>query len=213
MSRRRERAWRAGWVLAGAAVLAWLLPEAAHAVASRIGFPGPGGDTGRARGEPEALVVLGCPTYPDGRLHPLQRWRVEIAARTMSPAVRVVVCTGRTAATGGGEARPMAAHARRLGIPAERIVCEERAETTWENLANSRPLIDDCPRWRIVSDPLHAMRARLYLARQDPDAVARLAPARDYVFGERWRWKAGTFAYELGAWWRSFAHLRKVSGR
>lgn len=191
-------------VTTGLAIAAGILlaPEMAHMVASRLGY----GASSSDRHGSEAIVVLGCPTNPDGTLHPLQRWRVEIAKRTLNPQVRVVVFTGRTGSTGRTEAASMAEHARALGVPDELIVLEERAESTWENLAFSEPIINEHDVLRLVSDPLHAFRARLYLTQQNPSLAARLAPAKDYRFLEKPRWKLGTAMYELGAWYRTLRY-------
>ena len=51
----------------------------------------------------------------------------------------------------------------------------------------------------IASTPLHAARARRYLARQRPDLAGRLTSADDYRFGERWPLKVTTVGYALGA--------------
>ena len=177
------------------------LPELAHGLASRFGYGRPELGTDST----EAVVVLGCPTNPDGSLHPLQQWRVDIARRTITPRVGVVVFTGRTAATGRTEAAAMAEYGRSIGIPEELIVLEERAESTWENLKFSAPLIEQHEVLRLVSDPMHAFRARAYLTQQDPELAAKLAPADDYRCFEHPRWKIGTMLYEIRAWWRSLA--------
>lgn len=90
----------------------------------------------------------------------------------------------------------MAAHAKALGIPEEVIVLEEQARSTWENLAFTAPLIEEFDVVRIVSNPLHAWRARQMLAEQRPDLATRLAPADDYRVGERWFPKLHTLVYE-----------------
>lgn len=190
-------------MLVGAAVVV-AIPEAAHAVASRLALGKPPSDPERT----EAMIVLGCPTTPDGDLHPLQRWRVDIAARTMNPRVRVVVFTGTTAKTGVSEARSMADYARSRGIPADLITLEEQALSTWQNLEYSAPLVERFDVLRLVSDPMHAWRARQFLARQNPTLAAKLAPADDFRPLERWRWKAGTFVYEVVARYREWRNPR-----
>ncbi|MBB1510754.1 YdcF family protein [Tessaracoccus sp. MC1756] len=194
------------WVKAAtrAAVVIGSLPEVAHRLASKLeyGNPPAGPDT------TEALIVLGCPTNPDGSLHPLQRWRVDIAARTMNPRVRVVVFTGTTAKTGISEASAMAAYARSQGIPGSLIVLEEEALTTWQNLEFSAPLVNQHDVLRLVSDPMHAWRARQFLARQNPQLASKLGPAVDYRPLERWRWKLGTMIYELVARYREWRNPR-----
>lgn len=50
---------------------------------------------------------------------------------------------------------------------------------------------------KIVSNPLHALKARIYLRRQRPDLVERLARAGDYRPGEAWLIKPLFAAYGL----------------
>lgn len=199
-----KRRWWAAGVLAALA----LAPEAAHWWASRRPYGAPRTGTDHT----EAIVVLGCPTHPDGSLHPLQRWRVDIAVRTMNPRVRTVVFTGTTAKTGVSEASAMAAYARTRGIPGELIVLEEEALSTWQNLQYTAPLVEHDDVLRLVSDPMHAWRARQFLARQQPALAAKLAPAVDYLPGERWRWKLGTMIYELVARYREWRNPRLPKG-
>lgn len=177
------------WWIAATATLG-ALPELAHRWAATLSY-------GRPAAGDEALLVLGCPSLDDGALHPAQRWRCEIAARTMNPDVRRVVFTGTSPKTGGSEAAAMAAHARTLGIPSRLIVLEEEALSTWQNLEFSAPLMEEFDTIRIVSDPMHAWRARQYLARQRPDLAARLAPVVDLPVGRHWRMKAYTLVYEI----------------
>lgn len=175
-------------------------PEVAHGLASQQAY----GNPRQGEYSTEAIIVLGCPTHPDGSLHPLQRWRVDIAARTMNPRVKVVVFTGTTAKTGVSEASAMAAYARSHGIPADLIVLEEEALSTWQNLEFTAPLVEHHDVLRLVSDPMHAWRARQFLARQNPQLAAKLAPAVDYHPLERWHWKLYTMVYELVARYREW---------
>lgn len=190
------------WVAIAARVAAVLAaaPEVAHGFASGLAY----GTPRTGPGITEAIIVLGCPTHPDGSLHPLQRWRVDIALRTMNPRVGVVVFTGTTAKTGISEASAMAAYARAQGISDHLIVLEEEAVSTWQNLEYSAPLVAQHDVLRLVSDPMHAWRARQFLAHQAPDLAAKLAPAVDYRPLERWRWKLGTMIYEVVARYREW---------
>jgi uncharacterized SAM-binding protein YcdF (DUF218 family) len=176
----------------------FLVVEAAHRIASRRGFPAGGGG-----GAPDVVLVLGCPSRRDGSLHPLQRWRTEIAVRT-APAARLVF-SGFAGDHGRSEAAVMAEHARDdLAVPPDRIVLETAARNTWENVELTLGELQQGGRVAIASSPLHALRARRYLLRQRPDLALRLVPAADYRFGERWRWKALTLLYDV---------LRSVSFR
>lgn len=146
----------------------------------------------------EAVIVLGYRATRSGRLHPLQRWRTEIAVRSMDSGR-----DGRLVFTGAGrggspsEAATMAAYARAvLGVPADRIILETEARNTWQNIELTLPLVEDADTIKIASDPMHAARARRYLRRQRPDLADRLVSADDYRFLERWWLKIPTAAYE-----------------
>ncbi len=94
----------------------------------------------------------------------------------------------------------MAAYARdRLGVPPDRIRVEPHAESTWQNIEFTTPIITNADRIIIASDPMHAARARRYLRIQRPDLAERLTPADDYRPLERWWLKIPTAAHELAA--------------
>ncbi len=180
-------------VLAGAAAVAGA--EIWHRRASRSW---PGADRRRAD-RPQAVVVLGHPSRRDGRLHPVQKWRTEIAVRSMPASAGgvLVFSGGRTRGADVSEAETMAAYARELRVPDDRILLETRAASTWQNIRLSLPMIDRYDTIVIASDPVHAARGRRYLGRQRPDLAGRLALADDYRFGERWWLKTSIAAYEL----------------
>ncbi|WP_432570846.1 YdcF family protein [Kineococcus sp. SYSU DK005] len=149
---------------------------------------------------PQVVLVLGCPSRPGGRVHPVQRWRTQIAVRSMHPVHgRLLFTGGRTGGPGQpSEAFVMAAYAREvLGVPDERIALEEAARSTWQNVQHCLEQLEQAGSITIASAPTHAGRARRYLAHQRPDLAARLVPAADYRFGERSGWKVATLAYAL----------------
>jgi len=83
-------------------------------------------------------------------------------------------------------------------------VLEEGSTSTWENVANVLHLIDTADQIKIVSNPMHALKARAYLLRQRPDLADRLTRGNDYRFGEWFPLKPLLAAY--GHW-----TLRRVS--
>ncbi|WP_373863896.1 YdcF family protein [Nocardia pseudobrasiliensis] len=174
------------------------MAEWLHWRASRRVFPKaePAPDGGA-----EAVVVLGFPIKRNGGVHPLQRWRCRIAARSMdSRRDGVMVFTGGAIKRDQPEAEAMARYARDvLGVPKDRIRIETAAGSTWQNIEFSIPLIEHATRIAIASDPMHAARARRYLRLQRPDLAARLAPAADYRFLEAWWLKVPTATHELAA--------------
>lgn len=192
---------RLGRRLVTAGATAVLIGEAAHCWAARVGY----GTPPRAPGERRALIVLGYPSRPGGGVHPLQQWRCRIAARSCPPGA-LVVFSGGPDASGRSEAAAMADLGRRFGVPADRVVLEERATSTWQNIEFSAPLVAGADVIVIISNPLHALRGRRFLRRQWPELADRLAPAADYRFGEYWWLKAPLTWYEIVATvreWRS----------
>lgn len=64
------------------------------------------------------------------------------------------------------------------------VLLEDQSTTTWENIANVIPLLEDADRIKIASQSAHALKARAYLRRQRPDLAERLVRADDYHPGE-----------------------------
>lgn len=183
--------------VAGLAAVSVAASELWHWRASRAG---PGAKASSACGS-RAIVVLGYPSRLHGRLHPMQKWRTEIALRSPPAGAKyVLVFTGgRSRRAAVSEAEVMAAYARRLHVPDDRILVETEAANTWENLSLALPMADTSGTIVIVSDPLHAARARRYATEQRPDLAGRLAFADDYRFLERWWLKTPVAVYELAA--------------
>ncbi|GAB3272454.1 hypothetical protein GCM10027586_21390 [Kineococcus gypseus] len=189
-----------------------LIAELVQRHASRHGWPAgsrrsaqsgaPRGAQGGARlvPGPQVVLVLGSPSRPGGRLHPVQRWRTDIAVRSMHPVHgRLLFTGGCTGAPGDpSEAHVMARYAREvLKVPQERIELEEASRSTWQNVQHCLERLEQAGSITIASAPTHARRARRYLARARPDLAQRLVPAVDYRFGERSGWKVATLAYAL----------------
>ncbi|HEY0717676.1 MAG TPA: YdcF family protein [Streptosporangiaceae bacterium] len=168
--------------VAGVVVVAALLGgEVEHWRSSRRRIGSRPGTSGTG----EAIVVLGfCNRGP--RANAVNRWRVRAALRSREPQLgpsRLVLCGG---AVGGpvAEAEVMACYAREsCGYPGV-LITELTSRSTWENVRNAIPLIEDADRIKIVSNSLHAEQARWYLWRTRPDLAQRLVPAADYRFGE-----------------------------
>ena len=58
------------------------------------------------------------------------------------------------------------------------------SRSTWENVQNAIPLIEHADRIKVVSNSLHAEKARFYLWQHRPDLAERRVPTADYRFGE-----------------------------
>jgi uncharacterized SAM-binding protein YcdF (DUF218 family) len=160
-------------------VLAW--GEVEHWRSAKRGL---GRGPGRS-GSGEAIVVLGF-RNPGHRANLINRWRVRAALRSRQPGLGPsrLVLSGGAAAGDVPEAELMAAYARdERGYPGV-LITEPRSFSTWENVENAIPFIEDADRIKIVSNSLHAEQARHYLRQLRPDLAERLVPAADYRFGE-----------------------------
>jgi hypothetical protein len=96
---------------------------------------------------------------------------------------RPILCGG-SAGSADAEAAVMGRYAQRSCGYQGQIVLEHESRSTWENIQNAVPLIQDVDRIKIVSHPMHAYKARAYLHRQRPDLAARLVRGDDYRLGE-----------------------------
>jgi uncharacterized SAM-binding protein YcdF (DUF218 family) len=139
------------------------------------------------RGARVGVVVLGYPATRDGRVHAITRGRVETAVElARRHDAELVVMTGGPTRGGIVEADVMLELAKRLGIPADRLVAERRSRSTWENVRQSAPLVRHCDVVLLVSEPLHAHRGRRYWLRQFPADDGRVFAVVDRRPFERW---------------------------
>ena len=180
--------------LAGAALGVWAASESIEACASRLLIPRyvvphPG---------PHVLLVLGFHNPDPARINAVNRWRAEVALRSLPShgSVRIVV-SGGVRGDGLSEAALIGHYLKEHGVDPALIVLEQDSLSTWENVLNSRPLMQDAATVTIVSNPLHAFRARWYLRRQDPDLARRLTRAADHRIGEHAWAKPVVTAYGL----------------
>ncbi|MDU0348132.1 YdcF family protein [Actinomyces sp. MRS3W] len=162
----------------GAGVLA--AGEMVHWVASHCLF---GGGAAPVSGGGEAVVVLG---HADaGHVASRRnRSRVRAGLRSRSAPDSLLVLSGGPVAGAVPEAELMARYAIVDCGYSGPLALESTSRSTWENIAAVTPMIEDAARIIIVSDPVHGLKARLFLHRQRPDLAARLARAQDYRVGE-----------------------------
>lgn len=122
-----------------------------------------------------SVVVLGFPSLPGGRPHPVQRWRVKLAKKTIDRhgAHRVVLSGGQTR-SGPSEASVMAKLAVAVGIDPTITILESESMNTWSNVEFSSTLVADSAVIILVSDPVHAAWARRYWLRQHPSDADRV---------------------------------------
>ncbi len=115
-----------------------------------------------------ALVLSGGPDY--------RRTRRAVALYESGKARRLAFSG---AGHGGDSAKRLAREARRLGVPENDIVVEDRARSTVENFRNSCALaaLDNAQQIAIVTDQFHAYRAWLTAKRQCVNRNFCSAPA------------------------------------
>jgi hypothetical protein len=160
------------------AVLGW--GEWVHWRSSRRLLGSPSGAPGR-----EAIVVLG---YGNRGNHAnfLNRYRVRAGVRSIDTAATesvLVFCGGGVHST-VSEAEIMACYARdELGYTGPMLL-ERDSMSTWENIQNAVPLVEEFDTIKIVSNSLHAEKARAYLWQLRPDLGERLMRSKDYRLGE-----------------------------
>lgn len=178
MTARRAVGWGAAGVVGACAAL-WLWAEAVdrRSTARELG----------AAGDPnglEAVVVLGYGNR-GRRANAVNRYRVRAALRSFSgrSRERLLVLCGGSVAGPVSEARVLLDEARRQGYDGA-VALDEASTTTYENVVNAIPLVERADAIRIVSNGLHAQKARAYLRRPRPDLGARLMPGREHRFGE-----------------------------
>jgi uncharacterized SAM-binding protein YcdF (DUF218 family) len=125
-----------------------------------------------------AVLVLGYPTESDGNPHPLQRFRVQAGVTAYREN-----CCNRIVFSGGAvrnqyaEARTMAEIAHGLGVPEHDMAVEDHARTTWENIGCSARYLENAKTVLLVSDSIHAQRAKRYACRQNPSLCSNMVAA------------------------------------
>ncbi|MFI0480289.1 YdcF family protein [Actinomadura sp. 9N215] len=141
---------------------------------------------GDGEGAAEAVVVLGF-RNPQETANFINRWRVRAGIRSIAAdnarGTRVIFSGGATG-DGAAEARLMADYAKSVLEFDGAVLLEDQSVTTWQNITNVIPLLEDVDRIKIVSQPAHALKARAYLRRQRPDLAEKLVRADDYRPGE-----------------------------
>ncbi|MHC5260399.1 YdcF family protein [Streptomyces sp. UC4497] len=187
------RRWT-GLAAAGAGVLLW--GEWLNRRWSRTLVGSAVGGTGS-----EAVIVLGF-RNPRPTANFINRWRVRAGLRSVSAEnardTSVIFSGGAAAGSRATEARLMADYAKSVLAFDGTVLLEERSTTTWENITNVIPMLEDADRIKIASQPAHALKARAYLRRQRPDLAERLVRADDCRSGE---WLVGKPLLALYGLW------------
>ena len=120
------------------------------------------------------------------RANYLNRYRVRAGLRSLDPDIKdsVLVLCGGGVGSDVSEAELMARYARNERGYEGQILLDSESTTTWENIQNAIPLIEDMDSLKIVSNSLHAEKGRAYLWKLRPDLARRLRRAQEYRFGE-----------------------------
>lgn len=86
-------------------------------------------------------------------------------------AERIIVTGGKGIGEDIAEGQFMKGYLVEHGIPSERVICEDKSESTWENIVNSRKIIQETDKRQnikltIVTNDFHMFRAK-FLARRE----------------------------------------------
>ena len=134
------------------------------------------------RGEPggEVLIVLGT-TVNGTEPSPMLKQRLDAAAQYLNtyPDAICIVTGGKGDAENLSEAQCMYNYLTAAGIDEERILMEDRATSTVENLQNVRNMLDSSV-VDILSSDFHLYRAGLIA--KDAGLTASLIPAKTEPF-------------------------------
>jgi uncharacterized SAM-binding protein YcdF (DUF218 family) len=197
---RRRAAWRWGWI----ALSAWAATVALFwSVLARAGSDAPGAQA------PSAIVVLGSGT-PKGKASPVLAARLDLALQQAAryPQALVIVSGGIDFGQTRSEAEIMGDYLRKAGLPAQRIVQEERSTSTEENLLFTKPLLAQrglTPQGpvQLVTSDFHTLRAR-WIARRAGYEQVSLAGAPTPLYVRYNAWLREYFAVLLGLVLREF---------
>lgn len=116
----------------------------------------------------DVMIVLGCPSKKDGSVSPILRERINKAAKLYHEGIAgVIICTGAAVANKYVEADVMAQALIKLGVPDCSIIREKFAKGTYENLVNSKKIMQDkeLKTAVLVSSPWHLRKASSYAFR------------------------------------------------
>lgn len=159
-----------------------------------------------------AVVALGFGNR-SVRPNAVNRWRARIAVRTaeraeLAGATATIICSGGAVRGATPEAALLRQYiVNRLHWRGE-VLVEPNSSSTWENVRNVLPLVEEYDWIAFASNGLHAAKARIYLARQRPDLSGRLVAADDYRLGEM-TWMKPLFAVVGLVKLRSVFHVER----
>ncbi len=119
----------------------------------------------KPKAQPAAIIVLGCKVRGrEPSLMLYRRIRAAYSAAQEYPDVPVIVSGGKGSNEGISEAACMENELLKMGLPAERIIQENRSASTSENLRFSKEIMDSRGirgEVLIVTDSFHEFRASI----------------------------------------------------
>jgi uncharacterized SAM-binding protein YcdF (DUF218 family) len=133
-------------------------------------------------GKVDAVIVLGCGIWPDGRptLALISRLDKSIEYYEKNPDITVIVSGGQGSNEPFAEASAMESYLLERGIPGNKIVIEDKSSSTRENFEFSRKLIDIPSGERVkivfITNDFHVLRSRILAERFGFDAYSISAP-------------------------------------
>ena len=135
------------------------------------------------REDSEAVIVLGCQVYADGRLSPQLELRLQAALDTYRSHPRLIVAAGgRGESEPGPEGQIMREWLIAQGVPENDVIAECESANTRQNLLNARALLPEgVKRVTVITSDYHLPRA-LALARDlglDADGIG--SPCRPEI--------------------------------
>lgn len=116
----------------------------------------------------DVMIVLGCPAKKDGNVSPALRERINKAAELYHGGVAgTIICSGAAVANGYIEADVIAEALIALGVPDTNIIREKLAQDTYENMVNSKRIMQDrkLNTAVILSSPWHLRKASTFASK------------------------------------------------
>ncbi|MBU5439872.1 YdcF family protein [Tissierella sp. MSJ-40] len=135
----------------------------------------------------DVIIVLGYPAKKDGGMSPILRERISKAAKLYHEGIAgIIICTGGAVANNYVEADVMAQALIELGVSDCSIIRERLAKSTYENLVNSKKIMQNkgLKTAVIVSSPWHLRKASSYAYRLEIDhSVEKSKIPHEYMVG------------------------------
>ncbi|KKW38419.1 MAG: hypothetical protein UY85_C0032G0013 [Candidatus Peribacteria bacterium GW2011_GWB1_54_5] len=109
-------------------------------------------------------------------LHVVSQFLGDADSATLGSIQTIILTGGKGSQIQESEAAVMKKVAMRLGIDSEDLILEDKATSTWENLAFTKELVGDCSSIIAISDRYHLARIE-YLAELQEWGNLRTLPA------------------------------------